>query len=106
MSANIISDIAPSGSISNTWDFTPEIDNTNIVFQPNMKWQRNISFTNEDGTTETSTFNVYSSYSMRAYSPIYKFDYPNSSKYNKVRVSVTIKGYIFQAPGIQPDTTY
>ena len=106
MNANIISDIAPSGSLSNALDFKPEIDSTNIVFQQNMKLQRSISFTNEDGTTETSTFNVYSSYSMRAYSPIYKFDYPNSAKYNNVRVSVTIKGYIFQAPGIQPDTTY
>lgn len=106
MSANIISDIAPNGSFSNARDFFPEIDNTSIVFQPNMKWQRSISYVNDDGTQGTSTFNVYSSYSMRAFSPIYKFDYPNSSKYNNVRVSVTIKGYIFQAPDIQPDTSY
>lgn len=106
MSANIVSDIAPNGSISNTWDFMPEIDNTSISFQMNMKWQRSMNFINEDDTTETSTFNVYSSYSMRAFSPIYKFDYPESSKYNDVRISVTIKGYIFQAPDIQPDTSY
>lgn len=106
MSANIISDIAPNGSLSNMLDFIPEIDNISISFQMNMKWQRNMNFTNENGTTETSVFNVYSNYSMRAFSPIYKFEDPNSSKYNNVRISVTIKGYIFQAPGIQPDTTY
>lgn len=106
MNANIISDIAPDGSITNLWDFFPEIDNASISFQLNLKCQRSITYTNENGINETSTFNVYSSYSMRVFSPIYKFDDPNSSKYNNVRVSVTIKGYIFQAPGIQPDTTY
>ena len=106
MNANIISDIAPDGSITNVRDFFPEIDNASISFQLNLKWQRSITYTNENGTNETSAFNVYSRYSMRVFSPIYKFDDPNSSKYNNVRVSVTIKGYIFQAPGIQPDTTY
>lgn len=106
MNANIISDMASDGSMTNVWDFFPEIDNASISFQLNLKWQRSITYTNENGTNETSTFNVYSRYSMRVFSPIYKFDDPNSSKYNNVRVSVTIKGYIFQAPGIQPDTTY
>lgn len=106
MNANVVTDIAPTGSVSNAWDFMPEIDGMNILFQMNMKCQKNMEFTNEDGTKETSVFNVYSSYSMRAFSPIYKLDYPSSSKYNNIRISVTIKGYIFQAPGIQPDTTY
>ena len=106
MNANVISDIAPSGSINNTWDFLPEIDNMNISFTMNVKWERSMTFTNEDGTTETSLFNVYNSYAIRACSPIYKFDYPNSTKYNNVRVAVTMRGYIFQAPGIQPDTSY
>lgn len=106
MNANVISDIAPNGNISNTLDFLPEIDNMSISFTMNMKWERSISFINENGTNETSTFNVYSRYSMRVFSPIYKFDDPNSTKYNNVRVAVTIRGYIFQAPGIQPDTSY
>ena len=62
MNANVVTDIAPTGSVSNAWDFMPEIDGMNILFQMNMKWQKNMEFTNEDGTKETSVFNVYSSY--------------------------------------------